>query len=134
MMLDEDDDKGYDSTEWGAFGLIYLLASLSFNDAAPRNSSAIDYQDAGFFTSNELLEHISFSKGTLRFYCDNSMVRYEVVPVLVATLDKELTVKRPNSTSLISAPPTLPILITEDIDFVVWGKVITTFKLTTTTD
>ncbi|MFT5421545.1 MAG: hypothetical protein ACI9D5_002302 [Candidatus Endobugula sp.] len=70
MILDEDDDKGYDAVSWGAFGFIYILASLSFDDATPRNVSEIDYKEVDYFTLENLIQSVSFTNGSLNFYCD----------------------------------------------------------------
>ncbi|MFT5085557.1 MAG: hypothetical protein ACI9Y1_003618 [Lentisphaeria bacterium] len=70
ILLDEDDEKGYNTIEWGAFGFIYIFASLSFNHVSPRNTSKIDHQEVDHFKHEDMIRCLSFTKGALRFYCD----------------------------------------------------------------
>ena len=70
MMLDDDEEEGYQSVEWGAFGFIYCLATLSFSDAKPRNSSELDYDSDDEFTVGDMVSCLSFENGKLRFYGD----------------------------------------------------------------
>lgn len=82
MMLDEDEDKGYNTVEWGAFGFIYTLANLSFKDAAPRGKSDIDYIEGAYLKLEDMMECLKFERGTLKFYCDylhGRLVKTEII-------------------------------------------------------
>lgn len=70
MLIDDDEEDGYQTVEWGAFGFIYILACLSFNDAKPRNLSEIDYIKNDYFTIGDLVSNLRFEKGKLILYCD----------------------------------------------------------------
>jgi hypothetical protein len=70
MLLDEDDDKGYDTVEWGAFGFIFTLANLAFKDAAPRGGSKNDYVEDSYVRLEDMMRCLEFKRGTLQFYCD----------------------------------------------------------------
>lgn len=82
MILDEDEDKGYDTVEWGAFGFIYTLANLSFKDAAPRGSSDIDYIERTYLKLEDMMACLKFERGSLKFYCDylhGRLVKTEII-------------------------------------------------------
>ncbi len=70
MMLDEGEEDGYQTVEWGSFAFIYCLVTLSFDDAKPRNVSEIDYNDNDYFSISDLVACLSFSDSKLVFYCD----------------------------------------------------------------
>lgn len=63
--LQEDDD-----VEFSAFGLIYTFAALSFSDARPRGYSTFEYQSDDEWTAADMLRHLRFERGELRFYAD----------------------------------------------------------------
>ncbi len=65
----EDGERTADH-EWGSFGFIFALAVLSFADARPRGVSGIDYQEEDEFTVADLLEHLRYERGELRFAAD----------------------------------------------------------------
>lgn len=68
---DLDEDEVAESTaEWGAFGFIFTLAVLSFADAKPRNASVIEYHEKDEFHLSDLIEHLRFARGALRFDAD----------------------------------------------------------------
>jgi len=82
MLLDEDDDKGYNTVEWGAFGFIYAIANLSFGDAAPRGNSDIDYIEGAYLKLEDMMQCLSFERGALKFYCDylyGRLVKTEII-------------------------------------------------------
>ena len=56
--------------EWAAFGFIFTLASLSFNDASSRGSSDIDYIEEDAFSIADLISGMSFEQGMLHFSVD----------------------------------------------------------------
>ncbi len=70
MIVDDDEEDGYQTVEWGAFGFIYCLATLSFHDARPRNLSERDYNKEDAFTVSDMVTCLEFSNNRLRFYCD----------------------------------------------------------------
>jgi hypothetical protein len=59
-----------DLVRGAAFGLIYVLALMSFADARPRGESGQWYEDDDQFTSADLLRHLSFERGKLHLYVD----------------------------------------------------------------
>jgi hypothetical protein len=61
---------GEDQVEWGAFGVIFTLAALSFNDARPRGNSDADFVEKDEFTVADLFDFLSFVRGELRFEAD----------------------------------------------------------------
>jgi len=70
MLLDDDEEDGYQTVEWGAFGFLYFIAYFSFKDARPRNTSEIDYEENDYFTVSDMVSCLSFVNGKLKFYCD----------------------------------------------------------------
>ena len=69
----ECDEEGFDVediVETGAFGFMFALAVLSFNDARPRESSAIDYREQDEFSVADFVACLSFRRGALHFYGD----------------------------------------------------------------
>jgi len=66
---DEDVDPE-EIVEWGAFGLIFLIAALSFNDARPRGNSIIDYVEDDQFNVADFLEGLTYRSDGLRFSAD----------------------------------------------------------------
>lgn len=66
---DEDGDPGSD-VEHYAFAVIYALGVLSFADARPRGVSDIDFQEKDDWTAADMLRHLRFERGELRFYAD----------------------------------------------------------------
>ena len=65
-----DGGDGEDQVEWGAFGVIFTLAALSFNDARPRGNSDADFVEKDEFTVADLFDCLSFVRGELRFEAD----------------------------------------------------------------
>lgn len=53
-----------------AFGLIYALGVLSFADARPRGVSGMDFEEDDQWYVGDLLGHLQFEDGHLRFYAD----------------------------------------------------------------
>jgi hypothetical protein len=66
----EQDDVGADTAEWGAFGFIFALGVLSFEEARPRNQSSIDYQEKDEFSVADFMEGLRFVRGELHFEAD----------------------------------------------------------------
>ena len=61
---------GEGQAEWGAFGVIFTLAALSFNDARPRGYSDAAFVDQDEFTVGDLFDGMSFVRGELHFGAD----------------------------------------------------------------
>ncbi len=59
-----------DLLESCAFGLIFVLGMLSFHDGRPRGVSGKWFEDDDEFTSDDMLRHLTFERGTLRMYVD----------------------------------------------------------------
>ena len=56
--------------EWAAFGFLFVLAALSFQDARPRGMSQVDYQPKDEFTVGDFLDSLSFKHGEHRLRTD----------------------------------------------------------------
>lgn len=65
LKFEPDDEHGdpEDIVEWGAFGFMFVLALLSFADARPRESSALDYCETDELTVSDFLACLSFRRG-----------------------------------------------------------------------
>lgn len=70
QIIDEEGSPCRDTVEWGAFGFIFVLAILSFEDARPRGMSSIDYQEHDSFTVDDLFDCLKFTYGELKFDAD----------------------------------------------------------------
>lgn len=66
----EEEDDPSDIAEWGAFGFIFVLATLSFVDARPRGLSEVDYVEGDEFNIADLFDGLRFSCGELHFSAD----------------------------------------------------------------
>ena len=66
---DEDTDPA-EVAEWGAFGFLYTLASLSFIDARPRGYSEKDFLPKDRFTVGDFFECLSFRQDGLHLRAD----------------------------------------------------------------
>jgi hypothetical protein len=55
---------------WGSFGFMFLIGLLSFTDARARESSAIEYSEKDEFHLGDLIDHLHWDQGTLRFSAD----------------------------------------------------------------
>ena len=67
---DDEDEDPEDIVEWGAFGFMFVLAMLSFADARPRESSALDYRETDELTVSDFLGCLRFRRGALEFRAD----------------------------------------------------------------
>jgi hypothetical protein len=63
------DDRA-DVVEWGAFGFLFVIGTLSFHDARPRGASEIDYRDDDEFRVGDFLDCIRYRNGELQFDAD----------------------------------------------------------------
>ena len=66
----DEDDVAEDTAEWGAFGFIFVLGVLSFDEAKPRNLSSVDYHEKDEFTVADFIERLRFVRGELHFDAD----------------------------------------------------------------
>lgn len=67
---DDDDTELSEVAEWGAFGFLYTLASLSFDDARPRGYSGEDFESEDSFTVSDFFEGLSYKNGELHLSVD----------------------------------------------------------------
>jgi hypothetical protein len=70
FTVEEEHEDHEDIVEWGAFGFIFAIAAQSFNDARPRGSSDIDYEDDDQLTLVDLIAGLTFGVGGLKFHGD----------------------------------------------------------------
>ena len=70
LMDGEEDAEPAEVAAWGTLGFMYVLASLSFHDARPWGTSAIEYQEHDDFRVSDFLERLRFERGELHFYAD----------------------------------------------------------------
>jgi hypothetical protein len=71
MQLGEaGEDDGEDEVEWAAFGFMFALALLSFNDARPRGYSEQEYVERDELTVADFLAALRFIRGELHVDLD----------------------------------------------------------------
>jgi len=70
LECEEGDFDVEDVVETGAFGFMFALAMLSFNDARPREASASDYREQDTLSVADFVACLSFRRGALHFYGD----------------------------------------------------------------
>ena len=66
----DEDDVAEDTAEWGAFGFMFVLGVLSFDEAKPRNLSTADYHEKVEFDVADFIERLRFVRGELQFDAD----------------------------------------------------------------
>ncbi len=66
----DEDDAAEDTAEWGAFGFMFVVAVLSFEEAKPRNASVLEYEEKDEFKLSDFIERLRFVRGELRFDAD----------------------------------------------------------------
>jgi len=59
-----------DVLEWGAFGLLFILAQLSFADARARGASVNDFRHNDMLDLDDFVGGLRFDRGALRFEAD----------------------------------------------------------------
>lgn len=64
LKIDEDDVEPW------AFGIIFALGVLSFDDARPRGASGDDFVDDDEWSTTDMFRHLRFRWGQLHFYAD----------------------------------------------------------------
>ncbi len=70
LQGDEEDTDPADIVEWGAFGFLFILASLSFHDARPRGFSDGDFLTTDDFTVDDFLECLTYGQSGLHLRAD----------------------------------------------------------------
>jgi hypothetical protein len=66
----DDADDPEDLVEWTAFGLIFVLGQLAFEDARPRELSALEYRERDELSVADFFEGLTFRGGALHFRAD----------------------------------------------------------------
>ena len=66
----DEDEVAEDTAEWGSFGFLFVLGALSFEDAKPREMSALEYQEKDELKFADFIEGLSFVRGELHFDAD----------------------------------------------------------------
>jgi len=102
LRVGTEGEEDEDDVEFAAFGLIYALGVLSFADATPRGNSGTDYVKGDEWTAADMLRHLRFERGELRFYADyvrGRMMKTEVVvrangTVRLVTTNRGVAAKR----------------------------------------
>ena len=67
---DEHDVEPEEIVEWGAFGFLFALAALSFQDARPRSMSELDFETEDVLTVADFLDALSFGRNGLSLQTD----------------------------------------------------------------
>ena len=67
---DEHDVEPEEIVEWGAFGFLFALAALSFQDARPRGMSERDFETEDVLTVADFLDALSFARNGLSLQTD----------------------------------------------------------------
>jgi len=67
---DEHDVEPEEIVEWGAFGFLFALAALSFQDARPRGMSELDFETEDVLTVADFLDALSFGRSGLSMQTD----------------------------------------------------------------
>lgn len=65
-----DDDEGTDDVAWAAFGFLFAVAALSFNDARPRGMSDRDFLEGDEFTVADFFASLRYERGELDLSID----------------------------------------------------------------
>jgi hypothetical protein len=69
---EDGDDAGdpEDLVEWAAFGFMFVLGLLAFEDARPRELSALEYRERDELSVSDFFEGLRFRGGALHFQAD----------------------------------------------------------------
>lgn len=70
MTPDDEDVDPDDVAEWGAFGFLFVIATLSFHDARPRGYSEKDFLPDDEFTVTDFFEGLSYRQDGLHLRLD----------------------------------------------------------------
>lgn len=66
----DEDEAAEETAEWGSFGFLFVLGALSFEEAKPREASALEYQEKDEFRLADFIEGLRFARGELHFDAD----------------------------------------------------------------
>lgn len=66
----DEDDVAENTAEWGAFGFMFVIGVLSFDEARPRNQSARDYHENDEFNVADFMKGLRYVRGELHFDAD----------------------------------------------------------------
>src|SRR6266403_5109522 len=66
----DDADDPEDLVEWTAFGFMLVLGLLAFEDARPRELSALEYRERDELSVADFFEGLTFRRGVLHFRAD----------------------------------------------------------------
>lgn len=67
---DDEDTEPAEIVEWGAFGFLFTLATLSFHDARPRGFSEGDFLEKDDFNVDDFFECLTYGQNGLHLYAD----------------------------------------------------------------
>lgn len=70
FTADDDDVDPGDTAEWGAFGFLFVIATLSFHDARPRGYSEKDFLPEDAFTVTDFFDGLSLRQEGLHLRID----------------------------------------------------------------
>ena len=70
LEFPQDPDTEENDLEWGAFGFLFVIGTLSFADARPRESSVIEYVKNDEFQVGDLINCLRWEGGVLKFRAD----------------------------------------------------------------
>jgi hypothetical protein len=65
-----DPDTEENDLDWGAFGFLFVIGTLSFADARPRESSVIEYVEQDEFQVGDFINCLRWEGGALKFSAD----------------------------------------------------------------
>jgi hypothetical protein len=63
-------DTEENDLDWGAFGFLFVIGTLSFADARPRELSAIEYVEQDEFQVGDFIQCLRWEDGALKFSAD----------------------------------------------------------------
>ena len=66
----DEDEVAEDTAEWGAFGFLFVIGALSFEEAKPREASVLEYQEKDEFKLADFIEGLRYVRGELHFDAD----------------------------------------------------------------
>jgi hypothetical protein len=66
----DEDEVAENTAEWGSFGFLFALGALSFDEAKPREVSALEYQERDEFKLADFIDGLRYVRGELHFDAD----------------------------------------------------------------
>ncbi len=67
---DDEDTDPAEIVEWGAFGFLFILATLSFHDARPRGISEVDFHTKDNFNVADFFACLTYGQNGLHLRAD----------------------------------------------------------------